>query len=493
MKLRLRSVDTKETIPVDVPPSTTLPELKRRLSQALPASSASSLHSSDSIRLSLNKKDELRSSSPDETLQMLGITSGDLIFFSLNPNVQKSSESQITTGLSPNLPAESTKNSESINLSEKSPKLSSDLPVESTNTSDFNSHQGEEEEVEFMETDCEENDADVVSVGVGKSFSVPGFLRKVFTEELSDSDGGRDHKLLLIAVHTVLLESGFVRFDPISHKKVPNQLFLTEPQVSIISYSLPEIVDGNTDQNSNVVPTVELKFQTLGKLVIVYGSLSGNSSVHSVQLDKDHLVPFLNVAWSNCGLSEEIASKDGLLWTSPEKEVFEFWRTVKDGLALPLLIELCEKAGLGLPPCFMRLPTELKLKILELLPAVDLAKMSSLCSDLRYLASNDDLWKQKFQEQFPNADRLWNWGTWNWKQKFAAAHKQRKTVRRRRFFDQLGYVNPPFMGPWQHPPFMGPWQPNIIRDPDPLLPPFDNVPSPSLWASHVPRCNRREP
>ncbi|XP_019170271.1 PREDICTED: F-box protein SKIP22-like isoform X3 [Ipomoea nil] len=486
MKLKLRSVENKETISVDVPPSTTLPELKRRLSLALPASSAFSMHSSESIRLSLNKKDELRSSSPDETLEMLGITSDDLIFFAINSNVQELSESQITTGLSPNLPAELT---DSINLSEKSPELSSNLAVESTNTSDFNSlsdkapelvDQGEEEEVEVMEIDWEEKDADVV----GKSFSVPGFLRKVFTKELSDSDGGRDHKLLLIAVHAVLLESGFVRLDPILHKKVPNQWILTEPQVSILSYSLPEIADGDTDQNSNAVPTVELKFQTLGKFVIVYGSLSGNSSVHSVQLDKDHFVPFLNVAWSNCGLSEEIAGKDGLLCTSPEKEVFEFWRTVKDGLALPLLIELCEKAGFGLPPCFMRLPTELKLKILELLPAVDLAKMSCLCSDLRYLASNDDLWKQKFEEQF-NADWFRNGGSW--KQKFVAAmenRKQRKNMRRRRVFDPLRYVNPPFMGPWQ---------PLIIRDPDPLLPPFDNVPPPSWWASHVPRCNRRGP
>ncbi|XP_019170270.1 PREDICTED: F-box protein SKIP22-like isoform X2 [Ipomoea nil] len=487
MKLKLRSVENKETISVDVPPSTTLPELKRRLSLALPASSAFSMHSSESIRLSLNKKDELRSSSPDETLEMLGITSDDLIFFAINSNVQELSESQITTGLSPNLPAELT---DSINLSEKSPELSSNLAVESTNTSDFNS--------------LSDKAPEMVSVGVGKSFSVPGFLRKVFTEELSDSDGGRDLKLLLIAVHAVLLESGFVRLDPILHKKVPNQWNLTEPQVSILSYSLPEIVDGDNDQNSNAVPTVELKFQTLGKFVIVYGSLSGNSSVHSVQLDKDHLVPFLNVVWSNCGLSEEIAGKDGLLSTSPEKEILEFWRTVKDGLALPLLIELCEKAGFGLPPCFMRLPNELILKILELLPAVDLAKMSSLCSELRFLASDDALWKQKFEEQFHQfhkfgIDDMYTFPDGvNWKQKFVATmelHKRLTNFRRRRSFGPGRYVNPPFMCPCPRhpPPFMGPWQPLIIRDPDPLLPPFDNVPPPSWWASHVPRCNRRGP
>ncbi|VVA95780.1 unnamed protein product [Arabis nemorensis] len=53
------------------------------------------------------------------------------------------------------------------------------------------------------------------------------------------------------------------------------------------------------------------------------------------------------------------------------REVFAFWRMVKDkdDFVIPLLLDLYDKAGLELPPCLMSLPTELKLKILESLPA----------------------------------------------------------------------------------------------------------------------------
>ncbi|RHN45944.1 putative F-box domain-containing protein [Medicago truncatula] len=81
-------------------------------------------------------------------------------------------------------------------------------------------------------------------------------------------------------------------------------------------------------------------------------------------------------------------------------EVLELWKIVNDRLAFPLLIDLCDKAGLILPPCFMSLPMELKLVIFEYLPGDDLAKVCCTCSKLQYLASNDELWKKKFEEEF---------------------------------------------------------------------------------------------
>ncbi|KAI3850362.1 hypothetical protein MKX03_002396, partial [Papaver bracteatum] len=45
-----------------------------------------------------------------------------------------------------------------------------------------------------------------------------------------------------------------------------------------------------------------------------------------------------------------------------EGKISEFWKMIKDKVALPLLIDLCEKAGLPSPPCFNVLPRELKLK-----------------------------------------------------------------------------------------------------------------------------------
>ena len=48
----------------------------------------------------------------------------------------------------------------------------------------------------------------------------------------------------------------------------------------------------------------------------------------------------------------------------------------------------------------MSLPAELKLKILGFLPGLEIAKVGCLCSELRNLSSADDLWKQKFEEEF---------------------------------------------------------------------------------------------
>ncbi|CAK9140827.1 unnamed protein product [Ilex paraguariensis] len=104
-------------------------------------------------------------------------------------------------------------------------------------------------------------DDDGSVVEVGKSFFVLGFLKKVFTQELGD-DGGHDHKLLVIVVHVVLLESSFVGFDPVSNIEVHG-------------------VNGNV----NGIDTVVLKFQSLEKFFNVYGSLANGSVTHWVMCE----------------------------------------------------------------------------------------------------------------------------------------------------------------------------------------------------------------
>ncbi|KAI3525493.1 hypothetical protein L1887_04331 [Cichorium endivia] len=239
-----------------------------------------------------------------------------------------------------------------------------------------------------------ENDAKSVSEA-GKSFSVPVFLRKVFTKELGD-DGGLNHKLLAIAVRAVLLESGFLEIDPVSNSLKGNNNDNSFDVLASFYYTLPAIITtGN-------IETVKIKFQKLGNYCKVYGSLV-NGIVHSVLLDEDKLVPSLNVLWANCGQVIKPMGDTCLISSvQSEQEVFEFWRKTKDGLALPLLIDLCEKTGLELPPCFMLLPTELKLKILDSVSGVDIANVSCVCSEFRYLASSDDLWKQKYVTEFRN-------------------------------------------------------------------------------------------
>jgi len=63
------------------------------------------------------------------------------------------------------------------------------------------------------------------------------------------------------------------------------------------------------------------------------------------------------------------------------------------------LIDVCEKGGLDLQPCLMELPMELKGLILERVPGVDLAKVACTCSELRFLCSDNELWKKKCLEE----------------------------------------------------------------------------------------------
>ncbi|XP_059448354.1 LOW QUALITY PROTEIN: F-box protein SKIP22-like [Corylus avellana] len=232
------------------------------------------------------------------------------------------------------------------------------------------------------------------SVSMGKKFSERRFLRRV----LGDYGSDPVRKLLTIAVHAVLLESGLIGFDSVSGMRV-NQLHLANGWPSnsrsvSLWYTLPELLGNGYCNSGNVVEleSVVSKFQSLGHLVIIHGCLAkGGSGLYRVCLNGNGFVPAINLANSD----EETRY--------PESEILEFWKMVKDGLVLPLLIHLCEKTGLGGPPCCMHLPPELKLKIFESLPSSDLVKVGYVCSALRDLSSDNELWRQKFIDEFGGA------------------------------------------------------------------------------------------
>ncbi|XP_073277357.1 F-box protein SKIP22-like [Primulina huaijiensis] len=431
MKLRLRSIESKETLKMEAPNPCTLRQLKQIISQNLP-----NFPSPASIRLSLNRKDELRSDSPggEDSLQLLGVAAGDLIFFTLDPGLVQNhlpvSEQEVgndskSVDIHPSLESEA---SQDLNAgdSPSEPKISE---FDGLERKTLDTATQLEESTDCMELDYGFDENYNISGGfsadvVEESFSVPGYLRKVFMDELND-DCGRDHELTVVAIHAVFSESGFVGFDRNSNKQVGGFQFNDWPSggfMPSVSYTLPDIV-----ARGDGIDSIVLKFHSLGKFMSVYGSLRNESrghGTHFLKLNEDQLVPLLNVVWANCGVTESLKGfGGGVSTTSPEKELFKFWRDVKDNLALPLLIGLCEKTGVELPPCFIRLPTDLKMEIMELLPGVDVAKISCVCSELRYIASSDDLWKLKFNEQFQNERTE---GYASWKKAFAVAWEREK-------------------------------------------------------------------
>lgn len=47
--------------------------------------------------------------------------------------------------------------------------------------------------------------------------------------------------------------------------------------------------------------------------------------MHSVQLNHDELVPLLELCTVCCLKDDITISKDGILWTTPERKVLMFW------------------------------------------------------------------------------------------------------------------------------------------------------------------------
>ncbi|XP_022941734.1 F-box protein SKIP22-like [Cucurbita moschata] len=410
MKLRLRSLDFQETVGIEVPDQCSFEHLKLTLLQTL-----SSSVSADSLHLSLNQKDELQVSSEEDSLCSIGITSGDLVFFTFNssqfpPRGERSIQSspgplpdvypQDSSSSRPQVEGEQIQGSD---FDLKDPRLENFEPVflgpESLDAEATTGGTIEEEE-RILESDSEEMNAEDEPIGdVEKKCSKPIFLRRVMEEELGYGDCNA-HKLLLTAVHAVLLESGFVLVGPILGSEI-SRIHMPEdwPSRSFsisLRYTLPQLL-AEEGKNSIKTEVVLLKFQSLGNFLNVYGSLSCSkgSDVYSVSLDERKFTPNLLSIWMDPVSSHIIDEHE----ENPERQVLEFWKIVKDAISFPLLIDLCEKTGLCPPSSFMQLPEDLKLKILESLPIEDIASVQYVCTELRQLVSSNELWKVKFNQK----------------------------------------------------------------------------------------------
>ncbi|KAG6779515.1 hypothetical protein POTOM_015904 [Populus tomentosa] len=177
-----------------------------------------------------------------------------------------------------------------------------------------------------------------------------------------DEDCSSSNHNAAIATHAILLEFGFIGFDLKSGMKV-DQFRPPVPDLSsnafTMWYTLPGLL---RPENVDVAESIYVKVQCSEDIVNVCGSLTkGGSDIH-------------------------------------RNEVRQLEKVLKDGLALPLLIDLCEKTGMALPPCFDRLPRELKLKIMDLLSLVDVGRMECVCSELRFLSRATRLIYHRFRQ-----------------------------------------------------------------------------------------------
>ncbi|CAI9104466.1 OLC1v1003142C1 [Oldenlandia corymbosa var. corymbosa] len=298
--------------------------------------------------------------------------------------------------------------------------------------------QGDQSDSKPLEDDYEDDEM------LRKPFYVPELLNKAFKKELgglgdTDSDCCRrcicqclGRKLLVIAIHCVFIESGFIGFDMDSKSVVKTFQFRNAWPSDTRDLSLFYTLRRRPSSSNLECPVVQLDFDYPSKYMSLFGYLLLDSSAwtttttmrmrHGVQLNELESASYFGAVWANCGpgLKDKIRTDKGSM-RSPEEQVIEFWRAVKDNLALPFLTDLCEEFGLDpLVPCFMMLPTDVKLKILELLRGDYVAKLGCVCQELRSLTSSEDLWEHKCIQEF--GDRCKEpgpAGRGGWKQRFA--------------------------------------------------------------------------
>ncbi|KAJ3674057.1 hypothetical protein LUZ60_006049 [Juncus effusus] len=365
MKLRIRSMATKETHRLTISDDASLSDLKTLIAST-PTISSSPNPNPDSIHLSLNRSDELASQNPSDSLKELGITTGDLVFVSLSPFAPQNSISEVTK---PNSEA-GTSDSVKIEVSSGNFANLSELKLTQVDNRTDRS-------IGLMEIDTEPTETNIIE---RKPNLIPEFLMKLM-DLGQNQDAGIINQVIRIT-HAALLDMGFILLDQSSSNLPPN--WSSNSSSLDLKYTIPALI--GPDRAFNADKIAILKFSIDGNFATIYGYFT--SEFYRVCLN---LGKFATLLSSNPNSMNE----------NDQKEILEIFRFLKDGISLPLMIDLCLKNNLQLPPCFTRLSTDIKSKIFDLISGADVARAGSTCTELRTLSQDENLWKQKLQQEFP--------------------------------------------------------------------------------------------
>uniref|UniRef100_A0A0E0CXJ4 BHLH domain-containing protein n=1 Tax=Oryza meridionalis TaxID=40149 RepID=A0A0E0CXJ4_9ORYZ len=407
MKLRVRSMDQRgggaaETHRVQLPDTATLSDVKAFLATKL---SAAQPVPAESVRLTLNRSEELLTPDPSATLPALGLASGDLLYFTLSPLPSPSPPPQPQPQAQP-LPRNPNPDVPSI-AGAVGPTKS---PVESGSSSSMPQALCTNPGLPVASDPHPPPDvvmAEAFAAIKSKWSLVVGAMKREM-ENVGGADGTVICRLV-VALHAALLDAGFLYANPVGSCLQLPQNWASGSFVPVsMKYTLPELVEALPAVEEGMVAV--LNYSLMGNFMMVYGHVPGaTSEVRRLCLELPELAPLLYLD------SDEVS-------TAEEREIHELWRVLKDEMCLPLMISLCQLNNLSLPPCLMTLPGDVKVKVLEFVPGVDLARVQCTCKELRDLAADDNLWKKKCEMEFNTQGESSRVGR-NWKERFGAAWK----------------------------------------------------------------------
>ncbi|KAJ4795726.1 hypothetical protein LUZ62_046972 [Rhynchospora pubera] len=395
MKLRIRRMATREAILITAPDTASLLDLKALIASYLVATSTNpnpNPIAPDSIHLSLNQYDELVSPNATDPLSSLVLSSGDLLFFSFAPFRQT-----LANGNSPQVP----------NL--MPPVFSSGASSSWNNPIDNPNWRSALNPTPINQTTVP------LEVDAGPNRLIPGFLVEVMDTETSEDAGILGRVIML--THAALLDTGFTLLNRGAGSKLP-QGWASNPTSLCLEYTIPGFVNQVQAFNEKVAV---VKLSVLGNLVTIYGYLGGTKpDIYRFSYDLAKVATLLSL---------DLNAMDKL----EQEQLMEMFRGVKDGVALPLMIDVCLKNDLPLPPCFMFLLIDTRAKILELLRGVDVVRVGSTCKEMRNLSLDDNLWRQKFEREFSSTlNRSTSMYTGMWKERYACAYNLENRASRHR-------------------------------------------------------------
>jgi F-box protein 7 len=410
MRLRLRSMDgggAAETHRLDVPPTATLADVGALLAAKL---SAARLVPAESVRFSLNRCDEL---DPAPALPDLGLASGDLLYFTLSP----------LGAPTPPAPAPRPNPSPSAAPTAKAVVLGSSSQTRAAEASATVATASDQADVVMVEA------VRATDTNLWSSFVLTDLKREM--QNLAGAEGTVTARLFA-ALHAALLDAGFCTSNPMGPRLPLPQGWPSSGATAplIIKYTIPAVPE---DGKAEAV----LNFSVMGNFIMVYGCVlpGAQSEMCRLCLELPKLEPLLYLG------SEQLSR-------AQERGVLELWRLLKDDMCLPLMVSLCQLNGLRLPPCFMALPAELKTRIMEFVPGVDLARVECTCKEMRVLVADDNLWNKLVRLVHGEGSR----GTKSAKARFADTWlaNKRRLKRPSPTFWNYGWGNPP-LGPHRFP------------------------------------------
>lgn len=202
-------------------------------------------------------------------------------------------------------------------------------------------------------------------------------------EVLSSCAWAAPAEALALLLHAAMLESGFhvapcdgsgTESRPAVAGCAPPAGWREAPGRYAFRYAFPPPPDAGADVTA---PAAWLRCRAVGAALVAYGALEAPpGTVHRLALP--------------------LAAGGGPALAAPRAA----WAAAKDALVSRLLAAACEAAGAPPPPALTALPDALKRALLATLPAESLAAVAATCRDLRYAASDEELWRRLYETQF---------------------------------------------------------------------------------------------